>query len=98
MVIIGVRLNLGFFKTKNYVLYIKEDELIFESGEQGDEEIFKEDIISITLIIKNLDLIEFEINTRYKTYTGIINKGINIEDIILCFKQKFGDKFKVELS
>lgn len=92
-----IKLNSGFFKTKRYVLDIENDRLILLSDQDEDINIFKEDINTLYLIIKNLDLIEIEIFTKEKNYTGIIDEVINIELVVRYFKEKLGDKCKIAL-
>lgn len=94
----NIKLNSGFFKTENYVLSIEQDRLILLSDEYENINILKKHIDTLNLSIRKLDLIEFEIYTKEKNYIGIIDEVINVEEVIRCFKEEFGDKFKAELN
>lgn len=67
------------------------------SDEYGNIYILKDDINTINLIIKEFDLIDFEINTKDKTYTGRVNNNMNVEQVVRYFKNELGNKLKVEL-
>lgn len=98
MDIINLKLSSGFFKTKDYVLLIEENKLVMSSDKYGNIYILKDDISTLNLFIKEFDLIDFEIHTKEKIYTGKLDNEINVEQVIRYFKDEFGDKFKVELN
>lgn len=95
--IINLKLNSGFFRTKNYILTIEESKLAMSSDEYGDIYILKDDIRELNLIIKDFDLIDFEIYTKEKIYNGKVDNVANLEELIICFRNMFGNKFKVEI-
>ncbi len=96
-----IKFKAGFFKTELYYLSIEAGKIIMlPQGYEAEDflVIDGEELLSVSIMSRNLISGEMEIVTRSNTYIGIFDSPADLEEMAKIFAQEFGAKFTFQLG
>lgn len=90
-----IKLKAGFFKTHGYTLTIGHRQIFLTPHDAGNEKFIINDneLITICIYKRSWQIVELEIITNSRVYTGTFPLRKNLEEVCQTLVKEFGNKF-----